>query len=138
MVCEHCGAEIQPGASFCMNCGAPVSAGNRNLAPVPAPAPAPAPMLSTPSGVTASNVLTWGILSLAFACTFILSFLGIIFGVTGKKKAEEYQACFGTVSGQANTGRILSRVGFIVGIVMTVLFVLYMIFLVAMVMFAVM
>ena len=77
--------------------------------------------------VKPSNVLTMGILSLAFCCTFYFAFLGIIFGAIGKNKAKAYVDYYGDTTGQVKAGSIMSKIGFIVGIVMTALFFIFII-----------
>ena len=70
MYCNNCGAQLTENSKFCPNCGQLVQ--------------------STPQEMTAAStyegpmgnptpVLVWGIIGLAFACTFVASFLGIIF-----------------------------------------------------------
>ena len=71
-----------------------------------------------------SNVLTMGILALAFMGSGIL---GIIFGAIGKNKAKAYVDYYGETTGQVKAGSIMSKIGFIVGIIMTVILVLYII-----------
>lgn len=74
----------------------------------------------------AGSVLTKGILSVVFACTFIVSFLGIIFGAQGKNLAAQCAAINGGyLPGKARAGKYLSIGGFIGGIVMTALFGIY-------------
>ena len=74
-----------------------------------------------------SNVLTMGILAVAFCCTVYFSFLGIVFGAIGKSKAKAYAASCGEPSGQVKAGSIMSKIGFIVGIVVTAILVLVLI-----------
>lgn len=71
-----------------------------------------------------SNVLTFGILALAFCGGGIL---GIIFGAIGKNKAKAYVDYYGETTGQVKAGSIMSKIGFIVGIVMTVILAIYII-----------
>lgn len=78
--------------------------------------------------ITPSQVLTWGIVAAATCSTGIL---GIIFGIIGRNKAKEYVAAYGQTTGQVKTGSILSNVGFIAGIVMTVFWAFYIIVIVA-------
>lgn len=75
----------------------------------------------------ASSALTMGILSLVFACTFFISFLGIVFGAIGKGKAKQFALLNGLPAGKAKVGSILSTAGLIVGIIMTVILVIYII-----------
>lgn len=75
-----------------------------------------------------SNVLTMGILALAFCGSGLL---GIIFGAIGKKKAKAYVDYYGETTGQVKAGSIMSKIGFIVGIIMTVIWVIYIIIMVA-------
>ena len=149
MNCPNCGAPVEEGGKFCTSCGSPIAA--------PAAAPqqpqytAPQPQYQQPqyappqyqygapqyqqpytavpvrANVNANPVLTWGILGLAFACTFFVSFLGIIFSAVGRGKAKAYAAQAGQLSGKARVGSILSLVGLILGIVMTVFFIIWLI-----------
>ena len=68
----------------------------------------------------AKQNLIFGILAIAFACTFYLSFMGIIFGAISMGKAKAYAASY-PMSGKAKVGSILGKVGFILGIVLTVI-----------------
>lgn len=78
--------------------------------------------------VKPSSVLTFGILALAFCSGGIL---GIIFGAIGKNKAKAYVDYYGQTTGQVKAGSIMSKIGFIVGIIMTVIWVIYFIAIVA-------
>lgn len=79
------------------------------------------------AGPSASSVMIKGILAIAFACSFYLSFLGIVFGSMAKNAVAQFQAANGgQLFGQAKVGSILGKVGFILGIVMTVLFVIWL------------
>ena len=77
--------------------------------------PAPNP------GVSGKPALTFGILGIIFACTFYLSFLGIIFSAIGLGKAKAFRAAAGQLYGPAKVGKILATIGLIVGIIMTVI-----------------
>ena len=67
------------------------------------------------------SVLVFGILGIAFACTFYLSFLGIIFGAIALSKAKQYVNSGYVLTGRAKVGKILGMVGLILGIVLTVI-----------------
>lgn len=90
------------------------------------------PGVPTPQQQSDSNsLLVFGILGLAFACTFYLSFLGIIFSAIAKGKSRDYLFRYGAHYGKAKVGRILANIGLPVGIVLTCLFVTYLIVYVA-------
>ena len=126
MICEYCGAELAPGAKFCGYCGMQSgSPKGKELVPVNSMGPELSP----------SSVLTWGIVATAFACTFILSFLGIIFGVIGLKKAKTFLAIYGPDSKQVRIGHTLSKVGIIAGSILTVLCLLYFAFMIFAIMY---
>lgn len=119
MFCDKCGAQLNDNSRVCPQCGAPIHGEEQNIT-----------VTSTYAGPLGDPkpVLVWGILGLAFSCTFFLSFLGIIFSAIGLKKARAYnQFTNNAQSGQAKTGRILSIVGIPVGIVMTIIFAIYII-----------
>ena len=65
------------------------------------------------------NLLVFGILSLVFT-----SIVGIILGAIGRKKGKAYIAQGGTLTGASKVGYILSLVGLILGIVVTVIYVI--------------
>ena len=130
MFCKNCGSMVNPGMSFCSNCGTPVP--TEAAAPVAAPEYNYAPTNYAPNyaPVAAPNntpILVFGILALAFACTFYFSFLGIIFGAINNGKVKTYLSQGGVIAGKAKVGRILGKVGFILGIVFTVLVVIILI-----------
>ena len=84
------------------------------------------PQYAQPVGENTSPLLVFGILALAFACTFYVSFLGIVFGAMQKNKLEAYLAAGGIYAGKAKVGGILGKVGLIVGIVLTAIFAVYL------------
>lgn len=118
MYCNNCGAQLAENSRFCQNCGQLVQSEKQNVSA--------ASTYEGPMG-NPTPVLVWGIISLAFACSFFLSFLGIVFGIVGLNKYNTYVDFCGTGSKQAHIGRKLSKAGLIVGIILTVLFILYFI-----------
>lgn len=74
------------------------------------------------------SILVFGILGVAFACTFYFSFLGIIFSAIAKGKVKKYVAEGYMLSGKSKVGNILATVGLILGIVLTVIAVLALVF----------
>ncbi len=120
MFCKSCGTQISDSSSFCPSCGTAISASNDNFS-----APPYTPSYVPPQPVPTTPILVFGILSLCFACTFFLSFLGIIFGAISQSKSKTALSSNGSLSGKARTGRILGKVGLILGIVMTAIFAVY-------------
>ena len=120
MYCISCGAEIPEGSEFCIKCGASQT---EPLQAVPVDAEYCAP---DGQSVTPTNVLVWAIVGLSFACTFYLSFLGIIFSAIGIKKFKAYNESGAPYSTKVKVGGILSKVGLGVGIGLTALFLLYL------------
>lgn len=151
MICSRCGTENVNAGRFCVRCGTPLpehsapevnqynqyNQQNQYMEPVYTPPQPPRiddyrrpPVDQQVSSVPA---LVWGILSLAFATSIYLSFLGIIFSCIARSKANTYLYAYGMLDGRARTGRGLAKAGLIVGIIGTVLCVFYIIFLVAMI-----
>jgi len=149
MFCRYCGAQLQEGQERCPSCGTLIewarpaeSAQPAQEAPKVTYAPQPAPVtpvytaqgqqvVSEVTAKEATSALVWGILGLAFACTFFVSFLGIIFSAIGLSRANNFIRTYGAISGKVKTGHILSKVGLIVGIVMTVFFFIWLIVIIA-------
>lgn len=127
--CNNCGTQVQDGAPFCPNCGAPISAPAQpqptpvtSYQPVAAPAPAPAP---AQSGDNSTQILIFGILALVLA---EFGIPGLIFGIITKKKVAEYLASGHELTGKAKVGSILGKVGLILGIVLTVFWAIYILY----------
>ena len=72
-----------------------------------------------------TKTLIFGILGLAFSCSFFLSLVGVIFSALCLSRANEYYRILGSLCGKVKVGRILSKIGLILGIVMMALFLLY-------------
>ena len=119
MYCKNCGAQINDNARFCSACGYEQVADN-----VKEPIDL-SPALADAKDRLANQILTWGILSLAFATTFWLSLLGFIFSFVAKSKVGLYERNFGPVSYRSKVGRDLAKAGFIVGLIFTILSAIY-------------
>ena len=89
------------------------------------------PAVNEEAASLSTPILVFGIMGLAFACSFYLSFLGIIFSAIGKGKVKQFLAAGGQLSGKAKVGSILAKVGLIVGIILTVFFVIWLIVMIA-------
>lgn len=139
MNCKHCGAFLPEGTKFCPSCGTEVVEEvvqpQYNAQPQYDVQPqyqqyvgyeAPA-YDQTERAASAKSALTWGILGLAFAVSFYLSFLGIIFSAIAKNKVKAYVAAFGEPTAKVKTGNGLATGGLIAGIVLTVLLVIFII-----------
>ena len=125
MYCKSCGSELPENGSFCPNCGAPVEAaaptGTRESANTYENSLDYATV--TVTSIDPGSILTKGILAMVFAGA--TGFLGIVFGAQGKRLAAQYYAEGGQPSGKAKTGQILSKVGFGLGLGLTILYAVY-------------
>ena len=111
MLCEKCGSMIADNSRICSCCGTPIRGEEKNIT-----------TNTTYQGSLGNPtpVLVWGILGLAFALSFYLSILGIIFSGVGLSKSKKYYCFAGySDSGKARIGRRLSIAGMIIGIIMT-------------------
>ena len=131
MFCRHCGRQLKGDENFCPSCGTAnvtdtadtadtaesyglrYDFGNEN------------PMDEIRRSELSGQVLKWGILSLAFAESGILALLGFIFSFVAAGKARRFRREFGAPDGRCRTGYILSRVGFGLGLGLTIFFTLY-------------
>ncbi len=124
--CPYCNAVIESGNTFCMSCGADLSAPAQNrtqYAPTRSPINSSAPAANSGNfcgkGV-ASLVLSLVSLFFAFSCASIFisgicGILGIVFGALGMKQARA----------QNLSGRGLAIAGLVIGIISTVFSCLY-------------
>ncbi|MBO5510352.1 MAG: zinc-ribbon domain-containing protein [Clostridia bacterium] len=121
MFCKNCGRQLDENENVCPVCGT-VNGGET--------AAAASTLEYGYNAVNEANeqlksgmggqALTWGILSLAFSASGCLSLLGFIFSFIAKSKALAYERTFGVLEGKARVGRILGKVGFGVGLGMTI------------------
>ena len=125
MFCTKCGRELSDAETYCPYCGQIFSHLDGSPYFVPD---------DTVKDQMAGNVLTWGILSLAFAVSGCLSLLGFIFSFIAKSRARAYEQTFGVPEGKAKVGRILGKVGFGVGLGYSIFFALYFVLIVALTM----
>ena len=123
MFCKYCGAPLDNDAAFCTGCGAGVGESSR-----PAAQPAPAAPSYNLAGPTPTKVMVFGIIGLALCGTGIP---GIILSAIALRLANAFIRANGSVFGQAKVGRILGKVGLILGIVMTVFWAIYLIVVIA-------
>ena len=116
MFCKNCGRQLDEGESYCPICGT-VNSPEAPIAPG-------TPFYGAPDERVKSDMagktLTWGILSVAFGVSGCLSLLGFIFSFIAKSKALAYEQTFGILEGKARVGRILGKVGFGMGLGMTI------------------
>ena len=119
MFCTKCGRELADTETYCPYCGQIFA--NLDGTPYFVPDDAMKDQM-------AGNVLTWGILSLAFSASGCLSLLGFIFSFTARKKAKEYTRLCGELEGRARVGNILGWIGFGVGIGYTAFWIPYIAF----------
>ena len=129
MFCKNCGKQIDDDSSFCRYCGQKQSAEVQNVAVQSFDQQPPSPAtdeLEKKKDTLSGEILKWGIMSLAFAQSFWLSFIGIIFYAKMKKRAKKYSKLFGDLTGRASVGHGLGTAGLIVGIILTVIFAIYL------------
>ncbi len=127
MFCNHCGTNVPEGSAFCQNCGAPVASVPAQSDPyrvTPKVDPYAKPV-DQREREASKSVLTFGIIALAFSCSWVLSFVGIIFAFIAFSKSKAYERDFGPATGKTRVGKIFSIVSIPLSIVMTIFFIAY-------------
>ena len=119
MFCRKCGNELPSNERFCTRCGHYAHA-ESDADSWKREEPTEAKQIKNE---LSASILTFGILSLAFAIE--LTFLGIVFGHKTKKKAKEFVRQFGELDTRARTGLTLGKIGFFVGLISTIVLVAY-------------
>ena len=126
MFCKFCGNELPDGAGFCTKCGKVVSYEEAQISGINTPfindnEYTPFNEQDKEKESKGADILKFAILSLAFASSFYLSVLGLVFSIIARVKLKKYVAQYGETEGKATVGKHLSLVGLIVSIVLSVL-----------------
>ena len=132
MYCKHCGSQIEESAMFCPTCGKIVEVDEFVAADSQATDHFDSqtkesnyfengynPPVERESG---GGILGFAIAGLALACTFFLSFVGVIFAFIAKAKMNNYIERYGELDGPGKVGRGIGRAAMIVGWIFTGLF----------------
>ena len=120
MFCKNCGRQLDENENVCPVCGTVNGGETAATSTLEYGYDAVTEANEQMKNGMAGQALTWGILSLAFSASGCLSLLGFIFSFTAKSKALAYEQTFGVLEGKARVGRILGKVGFGVGLGMTI------------------
>ena len=122
MFCKNCGRQLDEGENICPACGT-VNASENTATPnagIEYAVDAVDLANERLKDEMAGAALKWGIISLAFSASGCLSLLGFIFSFIAKSRALAYRNVFGVLEGKAKVGRILGKVGFGLGLGMTI------------------
>ena len=128
MFCRFCGKELPDGANFCTKCGKVVSydedvRSDMNSGFINEFEYNPfEEARAAEKDSKASSILKFSILGLAFACSFYISLLGLIFSIIARVKVKQFISQYGETEGKATVGKHLSLAGLIVSIVLNVIF----------------
>lgn len=128
MYCKFCGKEHADYVSFCPYCGMQIGKSESVEEQIVVD-----PIYQQEKDDLSGEVLKFGILGLAFACSGLLSLLGLIFSIIARAKAKEFARRYGDTEGRATVGKHLGKAGLIVSISLTAFFVVYFLFIFAMV-----
>ena len=120
MFCKNCGRQLDENENVCPVCGTVNGGETAATSTLEYGYDAVTEANEQLKNGMAGQALTWGILSLAFSASGCLSLLGFIFSFIAKSKALAYEQTFGILEGKARVGRILGKVGFGVGLGMTI------------------
>ena len=127
--CPYCGTLVDKTEEVCPQCSAPLKPAQKTKVPEPVEGPAkPAKQQAKILAPTAIASMVLGILSINFSSLIVP---GFILSAIGKRKAYEgYDAIAAnpdtyTGEGMLNAGRITSKVGLILSIVMIPFWILY-------------
>ncbi|MBR1709020.1 MAG: hypothetical protein IJ719_09360 [Clostridia bacterium] len=109
MKCPYCRNELSGDSDHCPNCGRSIVVKIKKEEDYIGPLG------------TSRPILTWGILAIGLGCIPITCVLGVVFGLIGLHKANNYAKFTGTLLGPARAGKILSILGISMGVIVTVL-----------------
>ena len=128
MFCQNCGRQLNDNENFCPSCGAMKVAAESNASPntnFQYDLGTPNPVNEALKDEMAGQVFKWGLMGVIFANTGCLSLLGMIFSIIAKNRATNFERTFGEIKGRALAGRIMGRIGFGLGLGVSIFFTLY-------------
>lgn len=128
MFCKNCGRQLDEGENLCPACGtvnatetaAPTAGITYDLGANSAEDSAVDTANQLLKDEMAGQTFKWGLMSLIFSASGCLSLLGFIFSFIAKARAVAFERTFGELSGRAKAGRILGKIGFGLGLGMTI------------------
>ena len=125
--CNNCGNELKDGAKFCEHCGAPVDVAKEPVSEYAEQTVeyyTEAPVVNTPEqDAMAKSAMIMSIVGLALS---ELGIPGIIISAIAKGKVKKATAA-GATGGKLKVARILSTIGIILSIVMTIFWIFYIV-----------
>lgn len=122
--CNNCGSEVQDNAKFCENCGAPVETAQEYVEEQAVNYYEEAPVGNTAEQESlAKSALVTSIIGLALS---ELGIPGIIVSAIAKGKVKKAVAA-GATGGKLKAARILSKLGLIFSILMTIFWIIYIV-----------
>lgn len=127
MYCNRCGNQFDHTyTNVCPSCGNVMDTTNYNQPDIASEQSYnPQQPIQNTSPDTSTTVLVWSIIGLAFAIYPYVSFLGIIFSCIARNKLKEYLQSHNNIyTGKIRTSNILSTIGLITSIVMSVIYVI--------------
>ena len=129
MFCKYCGSELPDGTTFCINCGKDDTFEKDNIKAqergesssfeyIPS-APKEDIQKDPQRSSMASRILTYAIMGLAFATTYYLSVIGLIFSIISRSKLKKYLKIYKDTEGKATVGKHIGLAALISSIVIT-------------------
>lgn len=127
MYCSNCGSQVNEDNEFCSCCGTRVSGSTATqpIQNIPVMTNQVISKITPLAESLANSCLVYGILSAAFAFAWYFSFLGIIFGCIGLKKAKKFTKETNLLYGKAKVGKWISFGGLITSAIFTTIMLMY-------------
>lgn len=131
MFCKKCGSALNDGAQFCPHCGQDQTVVYDQTTAVEGTV---VEENTAEKDALAGSAFKFGLMGLIFSCTGFLSLIGIILSAVGLGKAGKFSRIYKSLQGRAIAGKILSIIGLVEGILVTVILFFYFIFVILLVM----
>ena len=119
MFCRNCGSQIEATDKFCPACGSAQTV-TEPTAPVVDEA-----AKESRKEMLIGTMVRKSITGAAFSTTGILALVGWIISAGARRRVRKFEEEFGTCAGRPHAARLISNVGFGLGIGYTIFFTLY-------------